>query len=371
MKVTIRSKSISKGLKSLYLDIYPPISNPATGKLTRREFLGLYTFDKPKGKLEKEHNKGTLALAENIKAKRQLDIQSEQYGFLYKAKLSITLLNYYKEQVRKKSGSNSSNWKSSLFYMKQFFNENTKLSELTVPLCEGYREYLMQAKSQRNKKVKLSRNSTATYFNKFKATLKQAYKEDLISTDLNSRIDFIPTAETRREYLTLEELKLVNTTNCKLPVLKQAAMFSALSGLRFSDIAKLKWSEIQSSVSNGNYIQFRQQKTNGEEVLPISDEALKLLGDRCNPSDLVFPNLKYSAYNNTILKNWLKEAGIMKKITFHNFRHTHATLQLSLGTDIYTVSKLLGHRDLKTTQLYAKVIDKQKQDAVSRIKLGI
>ena len=65
------------------------------------------------------------------------------------------------------------------------------------------------------------------------------------------------------------------------------------------------------------------------------------------------------------------KAGISKTITFHCARHTYATLQLSLGTDIYTVSKLLGHRELKTTQIYAKIIDEKKQEAANRIKLNL
>jgi site-specific recombinase XerD len=65
------------------------------------------------------------------------------------------------------------------------------------------------------------------------------------------------------------------------------------------------------------------------------------------------------------------KAGISKTITFHCARHTYATLQLTLGTDIYTVSKLLGHKDLSTTQIYAKIIDERKTLAASKIKLDI
>jgi site-specific recombinase XerD len=67
------------------------------------------------------------------------------------------------------------------------------------------------------------------------------------------------------------------------------------------------------------------------------------------------------------LKKWAFTAGITKNITFHTGRHTFATMMLSLGADIYTVSKLLGHKELATTQIYAKVLDKRKQDAVSLI----
>ena len=89
------------------------------------------------------------------------------------------------------------------------------------------------------------------------------------------------------------------------------------------------------------------------------------------PEVKVFSNLKYSALNNLKLREWVMKAGITKHITFHCARHTYATLQLNLGTDIYTVSKLLGHRHLKTTEVYAKVMDKKKQEAANRIKLDL
>ena len=71
------------------------------------------------------------------------------------------------------------------------------------------------------------------------------------------------------------------------------------------------------------------------------------------------------------LLQWVMRAGITKNITFHCARHTYATLQLTMGTDIYTVSKLLGHRELKTTQIYAKVIDSKKKEAANKIHLDL
>jgi site-specific recombinase XerD len=95
-----------------------------------------------------------------------------------------------------------------------------------------------------------------------------------------------------------------------------------------------------------------------------------LLGDRGNQEDRVFIGLKYSAWHNLKLQQWMMAAGIHRTITFHCARHTYATLQLSLGTDIYTVSKMLGHRELRTTQIYAKVIDDKKKEAANKIDLG-
>jgi integrase len=107
------------------------------------------------------------------------------------------------------------------------------------------------------------------------------------------------------------------------------------------------------------------------QTLPFNDDALKLLGERTGLKERVFEGLKYSAWHNLKLQQWAMKAGISKTITFHCARHTYATLQLTLGTDIYTVSKLLGHKDLKTTQIYAKVIDERKTLAATKIKLDI
>jgi integrase len=137
--------------------------------------------------------------------------------------------------------------------------------------------------------------------------------------------------------------------------------------LRWSDIEKLIWSQVQSDPQVGHYLRFRQKKTGSYETLPVSEQAVQLLGAPGKPETLVFEGLKYSDHNNLKLKDWILRAGITKKISFHNFRHTYATLLLNSGTDIYTVSKMLGHRNVSTTQIYAKVVDKRKQEAAGRV----
>ena len=110
--------------------------------------------------------------------------------------------------------------------------------------------------------------------------------------------------------------------------------------------------------------------------MPISEQAYGFTIGSDNPKEMVqdekvFQGLKYSAYHNKHLFQWIGAAGITKNITFHCFRHTYATLQLMKGTDIYTVSKMLGHKDLKTTQVYAKIVDEAKRKAADRIQLNI
>jgi integrase len=121
----------------------------------------------------------------------------------------------------------------------------------------------------------------------------------------------------------------------------------------------------------GYYIRFRQKKTKGVETLPISEQAYSLLGEQGENPNKIFEGLNYSTWSNLKLQQWVMKAGISKTITFHCARHTYATLQLTMGTDIYTVSKLLGHKELRTTQIYAKVIDDKKKDAANRIKLDL
>ncbi|GAB3950111.1 site-specific integrase [Spirosoma harenae] len=371
IKVKLRKKPISNGRTSLYLDYYPAIPHPDTGKPTRREFLGLYLFNRPKTPADKEQNSETIALAATIRAKRQIDVQLGAYGFLSKKTQNICFVAYCEQLTAARVGSNKDGWESALHYLRDFTGGTLKLSDLTIKKCRDFRTYMMQAKSRRNGE-QLAVNSTVGYFNKFKAALKQAYKDGLISTDLDAKIEGIKPEETRREYLTLAELQALAATELStLPILKQAALFSALTGFRYSDIEALTWGQIRYDSLNGYTISFRQEKTEGVEYMPVSELAVSLMGERLGDNQPAFPGLTYSAHWNKILKQWVKDAGITKPITFHSFRHTYATLQISLGTDIYTVSKMLGHRELKTTQIYAKIVDQSKREAADRIKIDL
>ncbi|HVB02977.1 MAG TPA: site-specific integrase [Chitinophagaceae bacterium] len=375
-KVKLRQKVISGNRQSLYLDFYPPILHAEGGVPTRREFLGLYLYDKPKTSIDKQHNKETLQIAGQIRQKRDIHINKpEIYTGFEKEQLKIkergeqNFVEYFKKLMDKQKASNHDNWISAYHYLETFTKGNLKFTDLNETFCNNFREYLLTVKSKKSSKTSLSQNSALSYFNKLKATLKQAYKDGYLQTDLNTRIGPIKQAETHRNYLTFDELNRLAKIDCKNPLLKRAALFSALTGLRFSDIEKLVWSELEYIDGQGYFIKFKQQKTKGVEMMPISEQAYGLLGERNGQTDKVFEGLIYSAYLNKHLANWIGLAGISKDITFHCFRHTFATLQLSKGTDIYTVSKMLGHRELKTTQIYAKIIDKTKRDAADKIKL--
>jgi integrase len=340
--------------------------------------LGLYIFEKPKTPIDKQHNAETLQIGESIRQKRENflnkpEIYSEyEKEQLRKRELSEQcFVEYFRKLSNKRKASNHDNWVSALRYLEAFTNGKLKFADLNEKFLEGFKEYLLTTKSNKSDRTTLSQNSAASYFNKVKAALKQAYKDGILQNDLNAKTKPIKTAETRREHLTLEELNKLVKTPCNNDLLKRAALFSALTGLRFSDIRNLVWGELEYIEGNGYFIKFKQQKTKGIETMPISEQAFSLLGERKEPTDKVFERLTYSAYENKHLYQWIGAAGITKDITFHCFRHTFATLQLSKGTDIYTVSKMLGHRELKTTQIYAKIIDQTKREAADKIKLDM
>ena len=376
IKVKLRQKAISGNRQSLYLDFYPAIAHPETGEPTRREFLRLYLFDKAKNPIDKQHNKETLQLAEQIRQKRENHLNKPEIytGYELEQKRIKELgeqnfVAYFKTLADKRKASNHDNWVSAYKYLETFTKGNLKFADLNEKFCNEFKEHLLTTKSNKSSKTTLAQNSAVSYFNKLKATLRQAYKDGYLTTDLNAKIEPIAQAETRRNVLTIEELNSLVRTECNNPLLKRAALFSALTGLRFSDIKNLIWGEIHYSLEDGYTIQFTQQKTKRVEVMPINEQAYSLMGERKEPSDKVFEGLTYSAYENKPLYHWIAAARITKDITFPCFRHTFATLQLSKGTDIYTVSKMLGHREMKTTQIYAKIIDQTKREAADKIQL--
>ncbi|MRY74510.1 tyrosine-type recombinase/integrase, partial [Parabacteroides distasonis] len=150
-------------------------------------------------------------------------------------------------------------------------------------------------------------------------------------------------------------------------IVKCAYLFSCFCGLRISDIIKLKWNDV--FVDRGQYrLAVSMKKTKEPIYLPLSPEALKWMPERGGKSseDNVF-DLPSANTIRMQLKPWAKAAGISKRFSYHTSRHTFATMMLTLGADLYTVSKLLGHADVKMTQVYAKIINKKKDEAVNLV----
>lgn len=282
----------------------------------------------------------------------------------------------YFEELKEKRHKNSSksiqvNWNRELALLKLYTEGKAMyFGDIDLNLIEDYKDYLINAPQGGSKGGIISRNTASTYFSIFKAALHQAFIDGYLTIDLAAKSKNIYYEESQREYLTLEELNKLAATPCDSPILKRAALFSALTGLRHSDIKQLKWKDLVKDQEHYRIL-FTQQKTKGVEYMPISDQAYQLCGERGDYDRLIFEGLQDPSWISRPVARWVEAAGITKHITFHCFRHTYATLQLTSGTDIYTVSKMLGHKKVTTTQIYAKIVDEKKEAAADAIKIDL
>lgn len=374
INVTLRKRTLPSGKITLYLDFFPPIYNAKTREFSRREYLGLYLISKPKNNIDKAMNSENLHKAEMICANRLNELNKQQiYTPFEQERLRLqeigekSFLQYLKQTAEIKTGNNAEIWKYAIIHFEKFLkNEDILMQEIDVTIIEDFREYILKAKCLKKKDQFLAQNTALSYFNKIKATLRKAYKKGLLQTDINAAVDSIKEQESQRNFLTMEEASRLFRTPCKKEIVKRVCMFSLLTGIRYSDIAKLTWEEVQYSKSEGYYIRFKQQKTDRPVTLPISQEAFEFLGEKETQYKRVFYDLKKWDVDR-LLPIWVKDASIEKHITFHCFRHTYATLQMAAGTDIFTVSKMLGHKNIKTTQIYTKIIDEKKRETTNKI----
>ncbi len=368
--IRLRQRRTPSGLTSLYLDIY------LNGRRSY-EYLKMYLVPE-RTRADREKNRETLKLADAIRAKRVIELRNGVYGFQSQFATSTRFFDYYRALCGKRLGAESrgnwGNWYSCLHHLKKYERrEDITFAEITPEWVQGFKDYLENDAvawghdyRKRIKDKPLSRNSKVSYFNKLRACLNQAYEERIITVNPLRGIEGFKAEEGTRMYLTIDEVKLLARTECDYPQIKAAFLFSCLTGLRRSDVLRLRWGDVY---QQGDFtrIIFKQKKTNGQEYLDITAEAAELMGERGDPDDYVFTDIHSPSCTNNTIKLWVARAGINKDITFHCARHTFATMMLDLGTDIYTVSKLLGHRELSTTQIYARVLDKNKQAAVAAI----
>ena len=367
MKVHLKERLSKKtGKISLYLEIYKGYIKEE-GKIKHirdYEYLDYFLYEKPKNQVEKQHNAEHLKFAEAVRAQRFLEIQNGTYGFNNVHLLNANFIEYFKKlaEERKESRGNYGNWDSALKQLVKYAGKIVPFKNVTIEFCEGFKEFLLTNKTKTGKN--LAKNSVISYLNKLKAALNQAFDDKIINENPAKRIKNIKPDESNREYLTKEEVKALMKTDCRYEVLKRAFLFSCFTGMRWSDINQLTWRYVRKS-EDGYRVHFSQKKTKGVEYLDIPDIALEYIGEKGEPDERVFIGLKYSAYMNTALARWVLEAGITKLITFHCARHTYATILLEKDVNIRVIQDMLGHKELRTTLIYAKIIDKKRREAAS------
>lgn len=237
--------------------------------------------------------------------------------------------------------------------------------------CLGFISYLDHCTDSRlrdpSAQKPLTPNTKKQLVAMLNTVLNKAVRNDYLSSNPMDKLDsdekprLIPSD---RPHLTREELRLLGRHPCPSAQVGQAFLFSCFCGLRWSDVKSLRWSDIH--CESGSYIVVKRMVKTGRWLsAPLNKEALRMLPDGDRQSDNLVFDLPSPQTANTLLGRWCRAAGIDKKVTFHIARHTFATLILTLGADIYTTSKLLGHTNVSTTQIYASVVDEKKIQAVN------
>ena len=369
MTIHLRKRKQRKNGKiSLFLEIYKgTITNP-DGKvkfLRDYKYLNLYLVDNPKTEADKQANKKILQLANAIKSKTEVELHTNRNGLQSNTYKNTNFSEYFYNFVEKKQNSSTYiNYKGLYNVFTKFAGDNISFEELSENFCNRFLNYLQTKQSLRHHN--LLGSTVKSYWFMFGSVIRYAIKEKIITENPLSLIKSFKTSKAKIVYLTLSELKSLVLADCRHSEIKRAFLFSCLTGLRWSDIFKLKWSEI--IVNGGKYsIEYRQKKTSELNYLPLSEQSLIYLGERKDGNDLVFNLNKYNNHLTKYLHNWCKNAGVNKKITYHSSRHTFAVLQLSYGTPIFTLQKLMGHSTISSTMVYADIVDSEKEKAMNVI----
>ena len=332
----------------------------------KQEATGLVLIDAntPESKAQ---NEVTRKAVEKLKAERTAEIVSGKFGIetSHKSKNKLLLVDYIKGlQTNSKKAESTKKHYLVLANHIQSYSADTMLCDIDKKWVLSYIDFLEGKKA----------TSIKQYCILLSAVLTQAVKDKLIASNAFNELskEQKPTAkQAKREYLTIEELESIvanfpTNTDKQNDGLKML-LFGCYTGLRYSDIAKLCWQDLKKDASNGKYyFDIEMQKT--KEIVKgyLSKKALDLIGDPAGLKGNIFLPVTLP-FINDCLKKSAKLAGIDKNISFHTSRHTFAVNLLAGGMDIYSVSRLLGHTDIKTTQIYLEMMPKKQIEAADLI----
>ena len=363
--VRLREKELTGGVRSLYLDIY------VNGKRSY-EFLKLYLIPEtnPQAKVQ---NENTMRAANTIKLNRILEITNNKAGLKNTSIRAKILLKDWMEtfrQAQEQKGVKDQKLIHNTVHALTAYNINVAMRDVNRDYIIGLTNFLRNDyRSPRGKKLK--DYSVINYLGCLRNALNMAVREDVIADNPIMKLsaqDKVKAPESQREYLTVEEVKQLEATDSPYPHIKQAFLFACYTGLRCSDVRSITWGKI---VKDGEKYRLHTVmfKTKRPFYIPLSKKAMQWMPERGDKTDedLIFENIPVQVNTKLYLQPWLDKAGITKPITFHCSRHTFGTMMLTLGADIYTTSKLMGHTKVEVTQIYAKIINKKKDDAVSLI----
>lgn len=360
----LRRRKLADGRISLFLD-------RSVNSGHEYEFLQLYLLPETSS-TAKRQNARTLREAEDIlqmrteallNARVETELVGSGAGVLLSDWLQTSCNNHKIRGLRDYEGI------LTLRKILLTFRPNVRLSEIDKQFCLDMIDWFRNTYINKRTGTTIGARTADTYCQRFRTALNEAVREGLIDKNPWNRletIEKIKKPESKREYLTIDEIRSMIATDCPNGLVKRAYLFSCFTGLRISDVRNLKWGDIYHE--NGQaFVSVVMKKITKPLYIPLSGQALKWMPEKgeSTSDDYVFGNLVNYGNVNENLKKWAEAAGIRKHISYHTSRHSFATMMLTLGADLYTVSKLLGHSSVKHTQIYARIIDRKKDEAVN------
>lgn len=356
--VTIRFKELKDGNQSIYFDIYE-------NGIRRYKFLKLYLIPDKNNPLAKAQNKETMRAVEALKSEMIKQITCGIGGI--KKQTSISLGFCVNKAIERNNISDGT--RKVYLDVKNRMNEFDDidvlpLSKIDVEWCKGFLNFIENRVMSTGKHYSTNRKAKICFSLKF--FLNYAVRNEWMSENPMDKVlpDSLPKFKSeQRKYLTIEELNVLENSIYS-DEFKKPFLFSCYTGLRYSDVQKLRWCDVKTN--NGKkYIEIVQKKTDEVLSIPLIERAVNCLPQReCSDPIYVF-DVPLQARFERHLSKWMKSVGIEKHITFHCARHTFATTLLTQGADLYTTSKLLGHTNISTTQIYAKIVDKKKEETMA------
>jgi integrase/recombinase XerD len=345
MPVHLRKRKNADGTTSLRLDIWHE------GK---RWFEPLHhlKLQRERNLIDREHNKTLMAQAQAERMERAVSLQAAASGVVAETDKRTLVVDWMQGYVDRYTLADKRNMQGALDKFKTFLGgKRLVFTGLTPLLIEDFMAYLESTGSH---------SGPSSYFARFKKLIRRAWREGKMRTNPMDRVERkIRGASKEKDVLTLAELRRLADTPIQSEEVRRAFLFSACTGLRFCDVNTLRWSEI-----NGRTIRKPQAKTKAVAVVPLNDMALTLIGE---PAEGLVFNLPSHDGANKTLRAWVRRAGIDKRITWHNARHSFGTNLIMGGIDLVTTSKLLGHTTLKHTQRYIKIAEEMLRAGTEKI----
>lgn len=354
MSVTLRKRKNADGSITLRLDIYH-------NSVRSVETLKNLRLVKPVTSADRESNKEKMQMAERIALTRATELQANHYSMAPSVGKNTSVVEWMESYIAAYTKKDKRNMKGALKRFVEFLGTRSKLTfpQLDALLIEGYMDYL-----ERN----CTGEGPSSYYNRFKKMIKNAYRKKLMKENVLDQVEKrIKGKAKKKDVLTLQELKTLNATETNGIEVKRGFLFSCVTGLRWIDLKALTWSCVR---LDSNTLHLTQSKTSEETTIPLNMSAIKLLGTPGKPDELVF-SLPTADGANATLKDWVKRAGIAKKITWHNGRHSFGTNLILNNIDVLTTSKLLGHTSMKHTQRYVNSAEEMKRTGTDKINIDL